>query len=585
MVGDERLEMVNDFVTESRDLLNDLEPQITQLERYALESGDINNEILNTIFRLFHSIKGMASFLDLNTVMTVTHEAETLLDLVRKGQLTLHAEHVDVLYRTSDFVRGLLDVIDRQLNDVGFEQTATTIIGEIHKSINETAEDNTKGETAALKQNEESHFVVNWEMVSEFIEEASLLLAESESYLLQLKQYKGGTDTLCSLCQNFRCFNEKSALFGYDDLERVSHLVEHILGYFRDSGYNPQEPVLHALLTVVEHLKRGISCLRAGGDGSLPQLQQLLGLLDMLLKVEEPHSRETAGKPASDSCCEQLVAAANCTSLLREPLKQAPHIVKVNVEKLDTLVNLVGELASLEGIAAQCSQNEQDFRQVLIKMGKVTRDIEHLALSMRMVPLGATFRKMLRLVRDLASKKHRKVSLEIFGEDTEVDKSIIEQLSDPLIHLIRNAVDHGLESPQERVEAGKSPVGCIVLEAKYSNGEVWVTVQDDGRGLNRDKILEKAQQKGLLKNASEPLADEAVWKLIFEPGLSTAEEITYISGRGVGMDVVKRNVERLGGRIVIKSIAGKGSQFTLCVPSNFVIGDGQVVRFLETQLG
>ena len=137
-MGDERLEMVTDFVTESRDMLNDIEPQITQLEKYAMESGNVNDEILNTIFRLFHSIKGMASFLDLRTVMTVTHEAETLLDLVRKGQLTLHSEHVDVLYRTSDFVRGLLDVIDRHLNDAGFEQTATTIIDEIHKTIGDS---------------------------------------------------------------------------------------------------------------------------------------------------------------------------------------------------------------------------------------------------------------------------------------------------------------------------------------------------------------------------------------------------------------------------------------------------------------
>lgn len=577
-MGDERLEMVTDFVTESRDMLNDIEPQITQLEKYAMESGNVNDEILNTIFRLFHSIKGMASFLDLRTVMTVTHEAETLLDLVRKGQLTLHSEHVDVLYRTSDFVRGLLDVIDRQLNDAGFEQTATTIIDEIHKTIGDSSEENDDEKerislTEIHKVSGESHFVVNWKIVEGFMEESLEILEEAEFNLLQLKVQQGGEELLEDIGRCFNWFNEKSGLYGYSDLEHVSHLTEHIVGYYRDSGYKPQDTVINVLLTVVEHLKKSIASLKEGGDGSLPQGRQLLSLLEMLLKVQEvdgDNDRISETEANSDSRKEEEKEGVFVS---RDTLRHTVDIVRVSVDKLDLMVDLADKLAAAEGIVAQggyTEQNQTVFYEALLEMKKLTREIQNTAIAMRMIPLSTTFRKMLRLVRDLALKKHRQVNLEIRGEDTEVDKSVIEQLSDPLVHLLRNAVDHGLENPQERLACGKPQVGQIILEAKYSEGELWVSVRDDGRGLVREKILAKARQKGLLQEGKTELSDEEVWQLIFEPGLSTAEEITYISGRGVGMDVVKRNVEKMGGRIAIYSEVGKGSCFTLRVPATVI---------------
>ena len=199
-------------------------------------------------------------------------------------------------------------------------------------------------------------------------------------------------------------------------------------------------------------------------------------------------------------------------------------------------------------------------------------------MSMRMIPLSGVFRKMVRLVRDVSMKENKKVDLEIIGEETEVDKTIIEQISDPLVHLIRNAVDHGVEAPAQRLAAGKPETGRVTLEAKHSAGEVWILIKDDGNGINRDKLLKKAIERGIANEDAYGWKDEDVYKLVFEPGLSTAAQVSSISGRGVGMDVVKRNIEKLRGRIDIRSTPGAGTIFILRIPLTLAIIDGMIVQ-------
>jgi two-component system chemotaxis sensor kinase CheA len=257
-------------------------------------------------------------------------------------------------------------------------------------------------------------------------------------------------------------------------------------------------------------------------------------------------------------------------------------VIRVDIDKLDKMLDLVGELV----IAELMVSNNQDlnifknerFGKAVTQLDKISREIQEVAMSMRMIPLAGVFRKMMRLVRDLAQKANKQVQLEIIGEETEVDKTIIEQISDPLVHLIRNAVDHGLETPAERLAAGKPETGRVTLEAKHSAGEVWITIEDDGRGLNRDKIFQKGVEKGLVKSEDREMKDEDVWRLIFEPGFSTAEQVSSISGRGVGMDVVKRNIERLRGKVDIRSRAGVGTIFAVRIPLTLAIIEGMVVR-------
>ena len=260
----------------------------------------------------------------------------------------------------------------------------------------------------------------------------------------------------------------------------------------------------------------------------------------------------------------------------------AGTVIRVDIDKLDKMLDLVGELVIAESMVS----NNQDlitlknerFGKAVMQLDKISREIQEVAMSMRMIPLAGVFRKMMRLVRDLAQKANKQVELEIIGEETEVDKTIIEQISDPLVHLIRNAVDHGLETPAERLAAGKPETGRVTLEAKHSAGEVWITVEDDGKGLNRDKIFQKGIEKGLVRSEDREMKDEDIWRLIFEPGFSTAEQVSSISGRGVGMDVVKRNIERLRGKVDIRSRAGVGTIFAVRIPLTLAIIEGMVVR-------
>ena len=202
-------------------------------------------------------------------------------------------------------------------------------------------------------------------------------------------------------------------------------------------------------------------------------------------------------------------------------------------------------------------------------------------MSVRMIPLSATFRKMVRLVHDLGTKSGKKIKLNLVGEETEVDKTVIEQIADPLVHIVRNSCDHGVEGPEERIKAGKTDTGSVTLEGKHEGGEVWILITDDGRGLNKERILSKAIERGLVGIEARDWTDDRIFKLVFEPGFSTAEKVTDISGRGVGMDVVKRNIEKLNGRIDIASRPGNGSTFTLRIPLTLAIVDAMLVRVGE----
>jgi two-component system chemotaxis sensor kinase CheA len=256
--------------------------------------------------------------------------------------------------------------------------------------------------------------------------------------------------------------------------------------------------------------------------------------------------------------------------------------IRVDTDKIDRLINLVGELVITQSMLSDLA-NRFDMSQMSVllervaQMERTTREIQERVMGVRMLPIGTAFQRFPRLVRDLASKNGKKIQLVLSGEETELDKTVIESIGDPLTHLVRNSADHGLEPPEDRVKAGKSETGTIRLNAFHEGGNICITVEDDGRGLNRDKVLAKAVGQGLI-GRDDKLTDEQIWALIFKPGFSTAEKVTDVSGRGVGMDVVKRNIEGLGGTVTIKTQAGKGTTFVLKLPLTLAIIDGMTVR-------
>jgi two-component system chemotaxis sensor kinase CheA len=260
---------------------------------------------------------------------------------------------------------------------------------------------------------------------------------------------------------------------------------------------------------------------------------------------------------------------------------QVPETVKISLAKVDNLVDLMGELVIIQSQVRQSPQLAQVADQKLARdlgqMTRITSELQKISMSMRMIPIGVTFRKMVRLVRDLAQKVEKSVALHLEGEDTEIDRNMVEAIYDPLVHLVRNSVDHGLEPPGERVAAGKDPEGRVCLKAYHRGGNLIIEIADDGRGLDRGAILARAKERGLISGGVQ-LHPGQIDHLIFEPGFSTAQVVTDISGRGVGLDVVRQTVERLRGKIDINSIPGQGCRLTLRLPLTLAIIDGMVVR-------
>ena len=254
--------------------------------------------------------------------------------------------------------------------------------------------------------------------------------------------------------------------------------------------------------------------------------------------------------------------------------------IRVDVDKVDQLINLIGELVITQAMLAQSASDidpvkYERLHNGLAQLERNTRDMQESVMSIRMMPISVVFSRFPRVVRDLAQKLGKQIELKTLGEGTELDKGLIERISDPLTHLVRNSLDHGIEMPEERIAKGKSPIGTITLKAYHQGGSIVIEVNDDGAGLDRSRILAKAREKGL--PASEQMSDGEVWQLIFEPGFSTAEQVTEVSGRGVGMDVVKRNISAMGGRVEIESMSGIGTRMTVRLPLTLAILDGMSV--------
>jgi two-component system chemotaxis sensor kinase CheA len=254
--------------------------------------------------------------------------------------------------------------------------------------------------------------------------------------------------------------------------------------------------------------------------------------------------------------------------------------IKVSTARLDNLINMAGELVIAQlMVTEEVNSNltvEPDLARKVLHQSKLVRELQELSMSMRMVPIHGVFQKMARLVRDLSRKAEKDVAFDTLGEDTELDRSIVDKIADPLVHMVRNSVDHGLEPRAERLAAGKTPTGRVELRAFHQAGNIVIEIEDDGRGLNKEKILKKAIDNGIV-DANHELSDDEIFKLVFHAGLSTAQKITSVSGRGVGMDVVKKNIEALHGKIDISSTFGKGTVFTIRMPLTLAIIDGQIV--------
>jgi two-component system, chemotaxis family, sensor kinase CheA len=435
------------------------------------------------------------------------------------------------------------------------------------------------------------------ELIGDFILESRDHLTQVEIHMMTLEKDPGESEAINTV---FRAFHTIKGLAGFMDLNeirQVAHETETLLDLARNQKLRITSPVVDVVLAAADFLKvwlKRLEIILAGGDpGLAPEMEALLERIrrgaagESEVAVEEVKVTASADEAEMDFPDRRKAAAADgsggdrrSNDGDRRTQGTETRSVKVDTAKLDFLVDMAGEMVIAQSMVRHhpelAALRSPAVLRNLAQLARITGDLQKTAMSMRMVPVGGLFQKMSRLVRDLARKTGKRAEMEAIGGETELDRNVVEELADPLMHMVRNAADHGVEPPDERRAAGKDPTGRIRLRASHQAGHIVIEIADDGRGLIREKILEKARRTGLVEDGAN-LSDSEVFNFIFHPGFSTAEKVTDVSGRGVGMDVVKKQIQKLRGRIDIESTPGKGSSFFLRLPLTLAMIDGLVV--------
>ena len=456
-ISDDDMEILTDFISEAEENLNTIEISLIELE-----DDPENRDIIDDIFRPFHTIKGVSGFLSLTKINKLAHATENLLDSARSGDFIISHTVTDTILASVDTLKVLLDRV-RQGIQAGYSASDDDIdVDSLRRHLTHLQTSLTKGEKEPLGQ---------------------ILVRKKE--------------------------------LTYSDLDQA---------------------------------------LEIQNKNSKKKLGEIL--------IEEKKVRP-----------EQVASAL----VEQSPVKKKMDVqVKVSTQKLDDLVDYAGELVIAQSILRQQTKADALVSKTVSQLGQIVNNMQNIVMSMRMIPIKATFMKMIRLVRDLSRKSGKEIHLSMTGEDTEIDRNVVDALYEPMVHMIRNACDHGIEATSERSKAGKPAQGSIHLCAYHKGGNIVIEIEDDGKGLDKDKILEKAKSTGLIKG-DEQMTDSQVFDLIMQPGFSTAKEITDVSGRGVGMDVVKDGIEKFRGHLNIESKKGKGTKFIISLPLTLAIIDGMLI--------
>lgn len=533
------------FFEESREGLEVMEAGLLDLE-----GGRGSADTINAVFRAAHSIKGGSATFGFTKVAELTHVLETLLDELRAGKRPLTTDAMDALLASVDVLRGLLKAAEQGVppadDGAGIvAQLNAVLTGKATIAVGGGA----KPAAAAAKPKAPDQFVIA------FAPKPSMYMSGNDPLrIIRELSELGEMKVDCDL----------SSLPAFGDLDPTQSYLKWTLTLPGSAS----EAVIRDAFSWVED-----ECdLSINGDGAAAPAAAA---------AAEPDPAPAAVPPAVEATAAAAIpiAAAGGGAPAGGGASEDASI-RVQASKVDMLINLVGELVITQAMLKQVGTGvEGPLAERLLAgletLERNTRDLQEAVISVRMLPVDAVFKRFPRLVRDLAGRLGKQVNLKTFGESTELDKGLIEKISDPMVHLVRNAIDHGLETTEDRIKAGKDPIGTITLAASHQGGNIIIEVSDDGKGLNRDKILAKAREKGI--PVPDNPTDGDVWNLIFAPGFSTADAVTDLSGRGVGMDVVRRNIQSLGGETVLESFTGKGTKVTIKLPLTLAILDGMTV--------
>lgn len=516
------------FFEESREGLDAMEAGLL-----ALESGQQDPEIINSVFRAAHSIKGGAGTFGFDAIAALTHVLETLLDELRAGKRALEATAVDAMLSSVDVLRALLR--EAEHGQPADPQAVAAIKARLEAVLSGQAVAAAPVAAAKVDDTPEA-----WQIG--FVPSPSLFMSGNDPLrIIRELEHLGSLQVAARL----------DRLPGFDQLDPLEAHLAWDLGLV---GKVPRSKIEDTFAWVVDDCELDI-------------------------RPAAPPSLATSA-PAAPAAAPAPAAATPTAAAPAAAAHEAETSIRVAVEKVDALINLVGELVITQAMLKQVSHaldpvHAEQLFAGLDLLERNTRDLQEAVIGVRMLPVDAVFRRFPRLVRDLSSRLGKHVRLRTIGEGTELDKGLIEKIADPLVHLVRNSIDHGLEMPDVRRDAGKDETGTITLAASHQGGHIVIEVSDDGRGLNRDKILSKALERGL--SVPDNPTDAQVWDLIFQPGFSTADAVTDLSGRGVGMDVVRRNIQALGGEVQLESKAGNGTRVLIRLPLTLAILDGMTV--------
>jgi len=429
------------------------------------------------------------------------------------------------------------------------------------------------------------------DLLREFITESREHLDNIEQGVLVLENRPADAEMLNTVFRAFHTFKGGAGFLNLIPINRLAHVLESLLDLARQEKLAIDATIIELILRGRDVLKQFLDEIEGQTGGTRPLAPILIPTAMLKAEVKEVIDAVNSGAALSTA----PKAAVTTRAATETPTGTAPTaesapagktngaaaMVKVDTSKLDGLLDLVGEMVIAQSLVAQnlgeiTGANPQ-FARNMAQLSRITRELQRVSMSLRMVPVRGVFQKMARVARDLSAKQHKKVNFATSGEDTELDRGVVEELNDPLLHMVRNSMDHGIEAPDQRTAAGKTPVGTLNLRAYHQGGNIVVEVEDDGGGLNRERILKKAIERGLTTATAEH-SDEEIFSFIFAAGFSTAEKITDISGRGVGLDVVRRNIEHLRGRVDISSKPGQGTLFKITLPLTLAIIDGLIVK-------
>lgn len=519
--------MIEIFIFETLQLIEQLEQAVIDSEKSSI----FEEKTVNEIFRAMHTIKGSSAMMMFNSIATLAHSMEDLFYYLREGKPDEidYTTLTDIILKCVDFIKNEIDKLKKNKEVDGdpslYVEDIENFLGSLKSNMNIKLKD---------KDN---------------------LIEEETNYKVTIYFEEG------CLMENMRAFTI------IRDLSKKASIVKYIPEDI-DDNENSENIIRNEGFQIFFKTKIEFEEIE-GFFYKMPFLKKL----ELVLAEELEQTKEILANKEIilDDKLENIEKENNC-------ILSKQNIISVNVNKLDDLMDLVGELVIAEAMVTENTElqglNLNSFYKACRQLKKITSELQDVVMSIRMVSLSLTFEKMNRIVRDMNKKLNKEVVLQIIGKETEVDKNIIEHIGDPLMHLIRNAIDHGIESKEERISKGKHEQGEIILEAKNAGGDVWIIVKDNGRGLDKQKILSTAIKNELLTKPENELTDREIYSFIVLPGFSTNNTVTEFSGRGVGMDVVLKNIENIGGTILIDSVPGEGTTISLKVPLTMAIIDG-----------